>query len=62
MWSCKTFALLCCAAAMSLNAGCMRGMTYKVAMPQSMTLGTIKEDPTLTAAQLPTSPRTLANR
>ena len=58
----KTIAMVCCAALMSLNVGCMRGMTYKIAMPQSMTLGTIKEEPTLAGAQLPAKSRTLANR
>lgn len=36
---------------MSGSTGCVRGVTYKVAMPESMTLGTIKEgDATLASA------------
>jgi hypothetical protein len=55
-------ALVSCVALMSLNVGCMRGMTYKIAMPESMTLGTVKEDPTLAAARVPANPRSIAQR
>ena len=45
------------------NVGCMRGMTYKMAMPQSMTLGTVKaEEATLASAQVTRTPRTVAER
>jgi len=45
------------------TGGCMRGMTYKMPMPDSMTLGTVKDEPTpatLASAKQPAKPNTLA--
>lgn len=61
MSSLKLIGVMCFAALVSFNGGCMRGMTYKIAMPESMTIGTMKDDATLASAEIPAT-RTVANR
>ena len=61
MKSSQTVLVILSAAFAFGNVGCMRGVTYKIAMPQSMTLGTVKaEEATLASAQTTGTPRTVA--
>ncbi|QOV89684.1 hypothetical protein [Humisphaera borealis] len=44
MKSFRVLTLIVCTACAFNSVGCVRGMTYKMAMPESMTIGTLRAD------------------